>query len=42
MTTEHTDYGMLAGRFVVAILHKETKDTFSGNKTIFLFDANHF
>lgn len=30
MTTDHTDYAILAGRIVVSNLHKKTKDKFSG------------
>lgn len=32
MTTEHSDYALLAGRVSVLSLHKETKNQFSGKK----------
>lgn len=35
MTTEHSDYALLAGRLCVLILHKETKNRFSGKKKNF-------
>lgn len=34
MTTEHSDYALLAGRVYVQKLHKETKSLFSGKKKI--------
>lgn len=32
MTTDHTDYSLLAGKIAVSTLHKKTKDKFSGIK----------
>lgn len=30
MATTHSDYGILAGRFAISTLHRDTKESFSG------------
>lgn len=37
MTVDHSDYSLLAGRIVIANLHKETKSKFSGMQSFVCF-----
>lgn len=37
MTTDHSDYALLAGRICVLSLHKETKNLFSGKELNLFF-----